>query len=464
MTIRRVCRTVSAAIAMGALGGCGMLNDPQSSVDTLMNAPVFSGASAERAMTALTKGDYSRAESQAIATLRANPKDPYALYVAGMVYQATGRYDLARQYYEVILANRPQITITTLADGMPQVRTLVDVAQANLIMIDKLTGRYSPRTTAQSGRVPDATPQGFEPMAPQTAARGVVAARPLDDPTASSAPAAAGRSPGAQAEANVSGRFRILKRLLDEGLITPDEYTRRRATNMGALTPYSSPLPPAQGLERPVPGDEQVVERLKALGRALETRAISPAEHAGERAAILDALLPAEPRKVDLPVLPPRDVMEAASAVGRVERMRAAGLVSADESRRERDAVERVLDTQLARTPVGGTATGMRQGAQPANGNGKGNGKVNGNGKASGSGVALGTAKSEDGARQTWDKIKGRFPEELGAMDAVFRKEDLGEKGVRWRIVAGPLKSQDEARKLCKVLKLHRQSCDPAGF
>ena len=443
----RIRRIVLAVIATGGIAACGPLNDPRGPGQSFDGALVFGDSNPDQAMTLLAKGDYPNAERYAIAALRKNPKDPYSLYVAGMVYQATGRYELARQYYEVILANQPQVTLTVLANGTPQVRTLVDVAQANIQVIDKITGRLSPRTATQSGRVPDLAV--LEPASPMASGRGMVTAQPLDG--------AMTPSDGGQAEANVINRFRILKRLLDEGLITPDEYARRRDTNIGALMPYSAPVPPAQGLERPGPTDAQVIDRLKELGNALESRSISPAEHSAERLTILDALLPAEPRRVEMPVLPPKDVMEAATAVGRVERMRASGLVSADEAKKERAAVERVLDTQMAKVPVSGTATGMREGMPPASGTG-----TSGGGKTPG--VSLATVKTEESAQQTWEKIKAKFPEELGSMTATMKMVNLGEKGTRWRVVVGPLKSQAEARKLCKVLKLHRQSCDPTSL
>jgi len=446
----RISRIVLAVIATGGFAACGPLNDPRGPLQSFDGAQIFGNSDPDEAMNLLARGDYPNAESHAIAALRKNPKEPYALYVAGMVYQATGRYDLARQYYEVILANQPQVTLTVLANGTPQLRTLVDVAQANLQVIDKITGRFTPRNAAQSGRMADTSSQMLEPASPMASGRGMVSAQPLD--------AAAVVPPGGgQAEANVINRFRVLKRLLDEGLITPDEYSNRRKTNLGALTPYSAPVPPGQGLERPGPTDAQVIDRLKELGNALESRAISPAEHSAERLTILDALLPVEPRRVEMPVLPPKDVMEAASAVGRVERMRANGLVSTEEAKAERAAVERVLDSQMAKLPVSGTASGMRQGMPSSDDN-----AVKSGGKDPG--VALGTAKTEESAQQVWEKIKAKFPEELGAMNASMRMVDLGGKGIRWRVVVGPLKSQDEARKLCKVLKLHRQSCDPTNF
>ncbi len=446
------------AVSLAAvLAGCGVLNDPRGFSDAVMKSPLLDDDSSERAMTALTRGEYSTAERLAIGALRRNPKDPYALYTAGMVYQATGRYDLARQYYEVIIANRPQVTLTTPSQGGPQVRSLIDVAQANLLVVDRMLGRSVAGSALRSGRAAEATPQQFEPMTPQGASRGMVAAEPLGEP-GQAMPASMMSTRGAtQAETNVATRFRTLRRLLDEGLITPEEHSRRRNTNLGALLPYSSKLPPAQGLERPGPTEEQVVDRLRALGVALESRALSPAEHGAERLAIIDALLPAEPRKVDMPVLPPKDVMEAATAVGRVERLRAANLVSTEEAKREKAAVEKVLDSQLAKQPVSGTATGLRQGTA----NGSGARSPAGGGTP---GIGLGTAKSEDAARDTWAKIRAKFPEELGGIDATFPKIDQGERGTRWRIVAGPMKNRADAVKLCKVLKLHRQTCEATSY
>lgn len=447
------------AVSLGAAtAACSAVYDPRGFSDVVMNSPIVQMVddTSEKAMAALTRGEYSSAERLAIGALRRNPKDPYALYVAGMVYQATGRYDLARQYYEVIIANRPQVTLTTPSQGGPQVRSLVDVAQANLLVVDRMLGRSSVGMAVRSGRTTELTPQQFEPQMPQVAARGAVAAEPLADFAAprsmADMPAAAGRPN--DGEGNLTRRFRTLKRLLDEGLITPDEFSRRRNVNLGALLPYSAKAPPAQGLERAAPTEEQVVDRLKALSVALESRALSPAEHSAERLAILDALLPAEPRKIDLPVLPPKDVMEGASAVGRVERMRAAGLVSAEEAKRERSAVEKVLDSQLAKQPVSGAGADLRRGA-PAKGASSGGSNV---------GVSLGTAKGEEAARDTWTKIKAKFPEDLANIDAVFPSVDMGERGTRTRIVAGPFKSRADAVKLCKVLKLYRQSCEATSY
>jgi tetratricopeptide (TPR) repeat protein len=446
MKTGRFAPIVLAALATGTLAACGALTQPHEFADDV-RLFVDNGSQTSQALNALTRSEMTEAERHALLALRINPRDPYALYVAGMVYQSTGRFDLARQYYEALIANQPQATLTTTVQGMPQVRSLIDIAQANLAVVDRLSGRYIPRTAAQSGRMPDLDTLAGEPQAPIAGGRGPIVAQPLD---ASGAPGpAVGPTDG---ESNIAKRFRLLKRLLDEGLITPDEYSRRRAANLGALVPHAVPTPPALGLDRPAPGDAQVLDRLKALTQSLETRAISPAEHAAERTTILDALLPATPRQLDLPPLPVKGVMEGAAAVGRAERLRAAGLISADESRSERSAVERQLDGLNGTAPVSAlrqAPTSSRAKAAAAS--------------PAGIGVILATLKSEDAARTGWARIKAKFPEELGGMEASIFQVELPKRGTRWQVVAGPIKSRDEARKLCKTLRLYRQPCDVNG-
>ena len=138
---------------------------------------------------------------------------------------------------------------------------------------------------------------------------------------------------------NIMSRYTTLKVLRDQGLITPDEFNARRQTNVGALLPLTSP-PPAAGLDRSVPTTEQIAGRLRAIGRALEMRAISVAQHSAERTMILDALMPSAPVVVANPAIPPKGLMEAADSVRRLEKLRDEGFISSDEYARERQAIE----------------------------------------------------------------------------------------------------------------------------
>lgn len=447
-TLSRLGMIAAAAMTVATLAGCAALVDQQGAQDAL--GGYANQGAADRAMAALSRGDNPAAERHALTALHYNPKDPVALMVAGLAYQGMGRYDLARQYYEVIISNQSPGSIVTPGDGgvaMP--RAIIDVARANMAAIDKIMGRAPSRGIQESGRAPP--PSYSDGMT--AAGRPLVAAGQLD-PVGAGGYAPVGRV--SDAETNVVGRFRILKRLLDEGLITPEEYGRRRAANAGALLPFTVTAP-SLGLDRPVPGDEAVVTRLRDLGLTLETRAITPSQHAAERGTILDALLPAQPRKIDNPPLPPRDMIEAGQAVGRVERMRGVGLISDAEAKKEKDAIGRALDTQLAGLAVTGTATGLRAGPSGAVGPAVAAPAT----KVTGWGVALTSASSEDAARQAWDGIKVKFPEQLGAMAVQVKPSG---KGGRYKVIAGPLGSKEAAKTLCKTLKLHRQACDVAAM
>lgn len=443
----------TAALAVG-LAGCGAALDPQGTGQAV-NAMANAGA-ADRAMSALTKGDYPAAERHATLALRSNPKDATALLVAGLAHQGMGRYDVARQYFEVIVTTQPAGTIMTPGDGgviMP--RSVVEVARANMAVIDKITGRNIPRSAAESGRPPGAPAIGAPPFPANEPVPGI-----SDRPVVSAdlAPLDGGAGQASEAERNVAGRFRILQRLRDEGLITPQEYSARRGANVGALLPFTQ-SPPAKGLERPIPGEAAVVTRLRDLAKTLENRGITAEQLAAERGAILEALLPEKPRGTEASPLPPKDLIEAGKAVGRLERMKAAGLVTADEAAREKTALDRALDRHLASQLVSGTATGLR----PASGGQPGAAPASaGSAKAAGWGVSLAWGKSEEAARASWDRIKGKFPVELGGLEASIKRISRKGKPDSWQVVAGPVADKAAASKLCKTLKLHRQACDPA--
>ena len=89
---------------------------------------------------------------------------------------------------------------------------------------------------------------------------------------------------------NVLQRFETLKKLRDQGLMTPQEYDVRRKANLGALLYLTQP-PPAAGLNRTVPSSELIIQRLKAIGKALELRAITVRQHGAERNTIVNLSL-----------------------------------------------------------------------------------------------------------------------------------------------------------------------------
>ena len=383
----------------------------------------------DRAISALSKGDISAAQSLAQVALKRDSKDPYALLVAGLAYEAAGRYDLARQYFQVIVTNRPVATIVLPDDkGVMQERPVVDIALANLDKVDRLTGRSAAVSVAESGRARGAELPAFRPTDP---------------------------------ESSVTGRFRILKRLLDEELITPDEYALRRAGNIGALLPLTGGIP-AAGLERPIPDDSQIVARLRMLKDAIEAREMLPREAAGERAVILDGLLPAQPKVKAIPPLPPKDVLEVGSAVGRLERLRTIDMISADEAQKEKMALDQSLDRTLSAKTAAGNITGLKYGLPPPAQSAispVSEKKVAQDASAKANwGVSLGLVGDEEEAKTQAAQIKAKFPEELGSKSLSVRKVTV-KGGDKWQIVTNA-ESKDAARRLCKTMRLHRQACE----
>ncbi len=256
----------------------------------------------------------------------------------------------------------------------------------------------------------------------------------------------------AQAEA----RFAILRDLVGRGLATQEEYERRRAANIGALLPFSE-KPAAAALDWPPPGVEQVAQRLQALGRSLESGAITPQGHALERNAILEALLPAAPQARRAPPAPPGDAAAAAAEQARLQRLRQAGLITPEEMARERAAIERLMPspespraTPLPLVPADGKPATVAP--TPVVDSDR-------------VGVHLASLRSEVAARRGWDGLRKRFPKLLGGLQPEVKRVEIPAKGVFYRLSAGPLSDAAAARGLCRRLQQRKQFCRalPAG-
>ena len=253
-----------------------------------------------------------------------------------------------------------------------------------------------------------------------------------------------------EGDLNIVERFETLRALLDQGLLTQDEFLVRRKVNVGALLPLSSP-PPGAGLDRPVPGAGQIAGRLHAIGRALEMRALSPAQHTAERTMILDALMPANPVSMASPAIPPKGLMEAADAVRRLELLKEADLITSDEYTKERTAIEGGIQ------PAGPASSAM--GAQPKAMQPKmAKPQVSGFQPA----VHLASYRQRKAAERGWAELSRRFGSLLGGMQHRIERVDLGGgKGVFYRLKVGPLPSNGAAQSTCRQLKAKRQYCEP---
>lgn len=393
------------------------------------SAQIVSG---KAALDALARGDYVTAEAEAAQAVRQHPNDPYALIALALTYELTGRPLQARDYYKIVEALNPEGTIV-LNDGIE--RRLIDVARVRLSAL----------------------------AAPAPAARGPVVTAP-------------------QAWSDVMNRFLTLRRLAQAGLATDSEYAERRRANAGALLPYSE-APAALGLDQPPPSFETVAARLQAIGKALEDKAMSPRDHAIERIAILDALLPLNPgeRVAGTPGLDP---LVAPAYLGHLQKLRAADLISADEAARERAAVERIAGPSglpgmtaaatpqkpAAAKPTTGKPTLTKPAAAKPGGKGKpqvGKGKhapVAAAPAAGGKhGIHLASYTSEAKAREGWDQLRRKFPDLAGLQPNIIRV-DLGAKGIFFRLRAGPLASGQAAQAVCAKLKAGGQFCSTMTF
>jgi SPOR domain len=79
--------------------------------------------------------------------------------------------------------------------------------------------------------------------------------------------------------------------------------------------------------------------------------------------------------------------------------------------------------------------------------------------KAGGVRLQLGSVRSEGDARDEWARIKRANPDLLGQLTAVAVRADLGDKGVYYRILAGPVGDSPTAEKLCGELRQRRLPC-----
>jgi cell division septation protein DedD len=80
-------------------------------------------------------------------------------------------------------------------------------------------------------------------------------------------------------------------------------------------------------------------------------------------------------------------------------------------------------------------------------------------GKLGGVRLQLGAVRSEGVARDEWDRIKRANPDLLGHLTAVAVRAELGDKGVYYRIQAGPVADTATAQHLCGELKQRHLGC-----
>ena len=442
------------AVSLGVtLGGCSMIQGEMFTESFWASSPFQENAEAELGIAEMAKGNYITAEAHFKRALRSNPRDIDALIGAGILYQNTGQSTKAREMYEAVLALRPDDSRQFVVWNAITTKPASQIASVNLSLME--SGGVA--TSMQSGKFQPgyaAVPKMKSPVKGAPAASAMLGRnvlKPQSDPSTSGigTPAVSALS---KQDSNVLSRFSTLKALRDQGLITAEEYARRRQTNIGALLPLTSP-PPAAGLDRSVPTSEQISGRLRAIGRALEMRAISVSQHAAERNMILDAMMPSAPVVVANPVVPPRGLMEAADSVRRLEILRNDGFISSDEYSRERQAIE--LAMRPTSVPPVASAKPGKSSLKPMD-----TGKEGATPMKPSAGVHLASYRSIKQAERGWARIKGAHRSILGKLKHEVSKVNLGKKGIYYRLKAGPFKNAASAKAACGKLKRRRQFCE----
>lgn len=433
----RLGRWATILVVAGWLGGCTGYMD-----GTILDQDFWSGGrfapdnkGADLGLAELSRGNYGEAENHFNSALKANPKDVHAMLGLAVLYQHTGRENRSRGMYRAILRLQPPESEQSVVWNNFSTRPISEIASVNLGVLEKGSGiTFNPPGLGQTP--PPPAPVAGSPYQPRLQFKAVNQA----------APGAALPPPApmfADADANIAARFKALNILRQQGLMTLAEHKVRRRANIGALLPLTSP-PPAAGLDRPVPAVEQVSGRLRAIGRALEMRALSVEQHRAERTMILDGLMPSAPVVVDNPGAPPKGLMEAADAVRRLEQIRKVGLITSDEYSKERAAIE--LAMQPAPPKMAETDS-EKAAAKSMNGR---------------NGVHLASYRSRKAANRGWSQLRRAHKETLGDLDSEVTEVDLGAgKGIYFRLKAGPLKNQAAAGDLCRKLKDRRQYCQP---
>jgi len=79
--------------------------------------------------------------------------------------------------------------------------------------------------------------------------------------------------------------------------------------------------------------------------------------------------------------------------------------------------------------------------------------------QAAGTRLQLGSLRSEDAARQEWERIKRKNRDLLGNLSATPVRAELGDKGVYYRIQAGPIADLAAAERICGELKQRNIGC-----
>ncbi len=73
--------------------------------------------------------------------------------------------------------------------------------------------------------------------------------------------------------------------------------------------------------------------------------------------------------------------------------------------------------------------------------------------------LQIGAVRSPEAAKHEWERLKRRYADVLGRLDFAAQRVDLGERGIFYRIQAGPVGDAAQAEKDCSELKRRGVGC-----
>ena len=325
---------------------------------------------AERGADALEAGDYTTAEQFLGDALEHNPGNEYALLNLGVVYQDTGRPELARRTYaEIIRINRLE-------------RAALIVARKN--------GGLSPMTLARENLADlNLSPVLVDNSAPPPSWFGNNA--PIDSRNFSAL------------YSDMSAVFDNLQALAESMRLMSD--TLRAAA--------------------------KDAERQKAMAGADSMNSGDSAITAGDSAATDSTQ---------------KQIASLGKTMGDAEKM-AGKSISSDAKKSSSGAAKDTAES---------TENGEAQAVARAE-------AVDGDGPSVR--IHIASFRSEDGAERGWQILQKSHPDLLSDYDAQIREIDFGAgMGVFYRVQAGPLTSEQNAKELCERLKSRGLYCAVAFF
>ena len=317
---------------------------------------------------------------------------------------------------------------------------------------------------------------------------------------ADSAPASAGVA-GAMVsdDANNLQRFAALKRILDAGLITQEEYDERREANLGVLLPLTKPAP-ALNAERRPPLVRDVVERLVTITRFKQAGALVGHAFDVERDAILEGLMPmpkSELRKIAA-VVP--EALDPETHQNWLDRLLAGKLITAEEYEKESAVLvglyvpaagsdedansltpgrlslnDRPLTVMNEDTMAREEAMAARAAAGASGDRGNHLGDVANvdqsvdfaavEASVTRVNIHLALSRTPESAQRSWDDLQEANGLALdGLIPRVTRVDLGGDKGIFFQLSAGPLATMAAAEELCDELLSRNYYCAPLIF